>query len=264
MTDYKVILTNNGIEKLENAMATGKQLVVKSMVFGDAYGEEYTPIVTQENLKHTVLTKELTSADVSEGVVKFKTLLLSTDPSGDFIELGLLLDDGSLFAVANIPKLEHRQQDSGAVTETEITMVMVAENAQNVTINVSSAIYVSKEYANTYYLRTDGNNSAIADISMSSHKITGLKSGTSQTDAVNVSQTLPIGAIYLYAGVDTPLNAKECDGLSYSRVGDTAELYKTIGTLYGRGDGSLTFNVPNLDKPFPALENIRYVIKYKK
>lgn len=267
-TEYKVILTNNGLDRLESAMASGESLVITHMVFGDGGGEPYEPTVTQTGLKNTILTKELTEAIVSEGTVRFKSLLLSTDPSGDFVELGLLLDDGSLFAVANIPKLEHRQEDSGAVTETEISMIMVAENAQNVTINVSSDVYVAKDYANSYYLRTDGNNGAIADIPMGSHKITDLKAGTAAFDAANVSQLLPIGSIYLEAGSrlgkEGTLNTKICDGAEYPTVGDTALLYKTIGTLFGRGSASNTFRVPNLAPPFPEYaDEIRYVIKYK-
>lgn len=263
MTDYKVILTNNGLDKLEESMANGTPLVIKEMGFGDAYGEEYTPVVTQEDLHHKIFSKELTEAQVTEGTIRYKTNLLSSDPSGDFIELGLYLEDGSLFAVANIPKLEHRQADTGAVTETEITMVMVAENAENIEISVSSGIYVSKEYANTYYVRTDGNNQILADISMSTHKITALKEGTQSSDAATVSQTNPVGTILLWAGVDLPDKYIDADGDSYSRLGDKAELYLVIGTLYGTGTGTLTFNVPKLDPPDSKQTNIRYIIKYK-
>ena len=267
MAEYKVLLTNNGLDRLEEAMASGKKLVISHMVFGDASGEPYEPTVTQEGLKHTILTKEISEAIVSEGTVRFKSLLLSTDPSGDFVELGLLLDDGTLFAVANIPKLEHRQEDSGAVTETEISMIMVAENAQNVTINVSSDVYVSKDYANSYYLRTDGNNSAVSDISIGSHKLTNLKEGSNPFDAATVNQLLPIGSIYLEAGSrasNTVSNTKDCDGSEYPRTGETASLFKVIGTLFGRGNGTTTFNVPKLDPPFSEYaEEIRYVIKYK-
>lgn len=262
MAEYKVILTNNGLDKLENAMATGESLVLKEMGFGDAFGEEYVPTVTQQDLKHKIFSKQLSEAIVSEGTVRFKTMLLSTDPSGDFLELGLYLDDGSLFAVANIPKLEHRQSDSGAVTETEITIVMVAENAQNVTIEVSSNIYVTKDYANTYYIRTDGQNNVLENISLTNHKITNLAPGTLGTDAASINQLAPVGAIFLIAGPENPSNCIDADGLEYPRVGDKAELYRAIGTLFG--GSATTFKVPKLDPPFETYgDTIRWVIKYK-
>lgn len=261
--EYKVIITNNGLEKLEEAMATGEKLVLTDMGFGDAYDEPYIPTVTQENLKHLIFKKPLTEGVVAEGVVRYKSTLLSTDPAGNFIELGLYLEDGSLFAVANIPRLEHRHSDSGSVTETDVTIAMVAENAENITIAITSGIYVSKDYANTYYIRTDGENNILANISLNNFRINNLKAGILQTDAANVSQLEKIGQILLYSGVNTPSDCKDCDGNSYSRVGETAELYQVIGTLYGKGDGLLTFNVPKLDPPFPQYPDIRYIIKYK-
>lgn len=264
MADYKVVVTNNGLDRLEQAMASGEPIVVSKMGFGDAFGEPYIPNPTQVDLKNKRIEKPVVEAIAAEGVVRYRSVMLSTDPSGDYLELGLYLDDGSLFAVANIPRLEHRQSLTGAVTETDVSMILAAENAENVVLEVSSDIYVTKDYSNTYYLRTDGNNSMAADLSMSNHKIANLEPGSLGTDAASVSQTMEIGTVYLYAGVNTPPDAKECDGWTYSRLGDTAALYKVIGTLYGQGDGAMSFNVPKLDPPFEAYPNIRYVIKYKK
>ena len=262
MPDYQVVITNNGLTKLEEAMASGTQLVLTEMGFGDAYGEEYIPTVTQEDLKHKIFSKEITEATVSEGVVRYKSTLLSTDPEGNFIELCLYLDDGTVFAIANIPRLEHRHSDSGSVTETDVTIAMVAENASNITISVTSNIYVSKDYANTYYLRTDGENNVLNNISMNNYKITNLKEGSLSTDAAAISQLVPIGTVLLWAGVNTPSNAKDCDGLSYSRIGEMAELYQVIGTLYGSGDGALTFNVPDIEPP-ASNADLRYIIKFR-
>jgi hypothetical protein len=140
---------------------------------------------------------------------------------------------------------------------------MVAENADNITIEMSSGIYISKDYANRYYLRTDGESVVTGSISMTDNRIIDLKPGMKQTDAANISQVRQIGEVYLWAGVDTPPKALETDGLSYSRVGDKSELYSVIGTLYGKGTGTMTFNVPKMDPPDPNYPTIRYVIQYK-
>ena len=262
MAEYKVIITNNGLNKLENAMATGEKLILTEMGFGDAFGEEYIPTVTQQDLKHKIFSKPIIEANVTEGTVRYKSMLLSSDPSGDFLELGLYLNDGSLFAVANIPKLEHRQAESGAVTETDVTLVLVAENAQNITIQVNSEIYVTKDYANTYYLRTDGENNVLENISLTNHKITNLAPGTLNTDAAVVNQLAPVGTIFLISMPENPSNCKDADGAEYPRVGEMAELYRAIGTLFG--GSSTTFKVPKLDPPFPTYgDTIRWVIKYK-
>ena len=55
----------------------------------------------------------------------------------------------------------------------------------------------------------------------------------------------PAGVVITYAGSTAPEGWLLCDGSAVSR--DTyATLFDIIGTAYGVGDGSTTFNVPNL------------------
>ena len=58
-------------------------------------------------------------------------------------------------------------------------------------------------------------------------------------------ETLPIGSIMLYSGNVLPVNWLLCNGQAISRTKYSA-LFEKIGTTYGSGDGSTTFNVPNL------------------
>lgn len=55
-----------------------------------------------------------------------------------------------------------------------------------------------------------------------------------------------IGSIVPFAGSTLPNGYLLCDGSSVSRT-DYAELFSVIGTKFGSGDGSATFNVPNLN-----------------
>jgi hypothetical protein len=57
--------------------------------------------------------------------------------------------------------------------------------------------------------------------------------------------TLPIGVMLPYSGTSIPANWLLCDGREISRT-DYAQLYNVIGTRYGVGDGSTTFNLPNM------------------
>lgn len=62
---------------------------------------------------------------------------------------------------------------------------------------------------------------------------------------VSGGDTLPIGSIIPYGSSTTPSNWLKCDGSAVSRT-TYSELFSVIGTLYGSGDGSTTFNLPNL------------------
>jgi microcystin-dependent protein len=66
---------------------------------------------------------------------------------------------------------------------------------------------------------------------------------------LNVVQGIPVGVVQAYAGNTVPDGWLLCDGSAVSRT-DYADLYAVIGTTYGLGNGSTTFNLPNLTDKF--------------
>lgn len=63
------------------------------------------------------------------------------------------------------------------------------------------------------------------------------------TNGMAFESILPIGSIIAHAGVSA-VGYLLCDGSAYSRTVQAA-LFSVIGTTYGPGDGSTTFNVPD-------------------
>ena len=59
------------------------------------------------------------------------------------------------------------------------------------------------------------------------------------------SSSAMAGVIKMYAGTTAPLGWLICDGSAVSRT-VYAKLFHAIGTTYGAGDGSTTFNLPDL------------------
>lgn len=64
-----------------------------------------------------------------------------------------------------------------------------------------------------------------------------------------VDQVLPPGSLMAYAASSAPTGWLLCDGSAVSRT-TYATLYGVIGTTWGTGDGSTTFNVPDLRGQF--------------
>lgn len=56
---------------------------------------------------------------------------------------------------------------------------------------------------------------------------------------------IPSGTVAMYAGASAPANWLLCDGSAVSRT-TYAALFAVVGTTYGVGDGSTTFNVPDM------------------
>lgn len=55
---------------------------------------------------------------------------------------------------------------------------------------------------------------------------------------------LPVGTLMPWSKATTPSGFLYCDGTAYSRT-TYADLFAVIGTAFGSGDGSTTFNVPD-------------------
>lgn len=83
--------------------------------------------------------------------------------------------------------------------------------------------------------------------------VTGTASkATADENGNNIASTyLPavVGAVVAFAGSTSPDGWLLCDGSAVSRT-DYVALFAVIGTTYGSGDGSTTFNLPNLTDKF--------------
>lgn len=62
---------------------------------------------------------------------------------------------------------------------------------------------------------------------------------------VDVYPVQPVGSLMAYAGGSAPSGWLLCDGTAVSRT-TYADLFSVLSTTYGIGDGSTTFNVPDL------------------
>ena len=70
-----------------------------------------------------------------------------------------------------------------------------------------------------------------------------------QGNVASNGATIPPGTIFPFGGASAPSGYLFCDGTTVSRTGYAA-LFSAIGTLWGVGDGSNTFNLPNLQGAF--------------
>lgn len=70
---------------------------------------------------------------------------------------------------------------------------------------------------------------------------------------------MPIGTVILFSGATIPQNYLVCDGSAISRQ-TYSDLFETIGTVYGEGDGVDTFNIPNLLNSVPLGSSSTYLL----
>lgn len=106
-------------------------------------------------------------------------------------------------------------------------------------------------------LPRNGSAAMTANLPMGGFKVTGLATATDATDATTKAQmdaavaaaSIAPGIVSPYAGSSAPSGWLLCNGQAVSRT-TYAALFAVIATTYGTGDGSTTFNIPDLRGEF--------------
>lgn len=91
--------------------------------------------------------------------------------------------------------------------------------------------------------------SDVENLGTASQRDVGIDPNQLPTNALIANQLLPSGAVLPFAGATPPSGWLACDGSEVSRSA-YPDLYAYIGTLYGAGNGSTTFNLPDLRNQF--------------
>ena len=103
----------------------------------------------------------------------------------------------------------------------------------------------------TDLVRKNASATTGGELTTGTQTLSGDKTITGQTtfnqDPVNANGPIgmPSGALLPFAGASAPTGYMLCDGSAISRT-TYADLFAAIGTTWGVGDGSTTFNIPNL------------------
>lgn len=101
--------------------------------------------------------------------------------------------------------------------------------------------------AMTSSLDRTGKGSMLAPLNMGTYRLYNMGDGVNPQDAATVSQlstASPVGIVADFAGATPPVGWLLCYGQAVSRT-DYAALFAVIGTTWGAGDGTTTFNLPD-------------------
>lgn len=140
-------------------------------------------------------------------------------------------------------------------TKYEISLAQVLVEA-GATVIAADKVTDERTFASLKYIRS---TALIADASLNlgAQKITTLGDGTASTHAMNKGQfddsanfsIAPTGVVRAFGTATIPGGWLLCDGSAVSRT-TYARLFGVIGTKFGSGDGTTTFNLPSMDNHF--------------
>lgn len=120
---------------------------------------------------------------------------------------------------------------------------LMREDMSNASTVTAFAKTILDDTTATETLTTLGISSFTQDQILTLSNIVALK------NLLELSDIVPAGMVQYYAGTSAPVGWLVCDGSAVSRT-IYPSLYTAIGELYGVGDGSTTFNLPDLRGEF--------------
>ena len=127
-----------------------------------------------------------------------------------------------------------------SVAQTPTKINFNASGANSIYGNSDTVTPENIKYPYYMVVSTEGQTSPVEIDINEVYEDLNLKADTDYVDA-----RMPTGTILPYGGSTAPSGFLLCNGGAISRI-TYAKLFAVIGTTYGEGDGSTTFNLPNI------------------
>lgn len=257
-----VVITSAGLAALVNAENNGT-LPVKITKFGLGTGN-YTPSADQTALQSKF--KEITA--LSGGDVGDNTIHVTmSDTSSDAYtvnEVGVYLEDGTLFAVSSQPTGAILQKAAGSQGLLSVDLV-ISGGTSGITVDgdtnffnppATTQVAGVVKLASLDEIKTGTNSSKAVTPSgvfnfvktYVTEAIEALKTLLRKEIAAAALAAVPIGTVIYYLGTEIPDGYLLTNGASVSKT-DFSDLYDVIGDKFGNVD-STHFNLPNTHHRF--------------
>lgn len=127
-------------------------------------------------------------------------------------------------------------------------------DSDGITIRDRKALRL-RDTSNSNFVAIQAPSNVTSDITLTLPSSDGNANDVLQSDGSgNLSfaalpQSVPTGSVHLMATTTAPSGYLKCDGAAVSRTDESA-LFAVIGTTWGAGNGSSTFNLPDLRGEF--------------
>ena len=186
----------------------------------------------------------LTSANGAEDQARYKVIVLK----------GTISTNINVF-IPNVEKVYFIQatHTGGTVTfkpTASATSVALTNGTKKIVYTNGTDIYDMVNVDLTPYMSKANNLSDLADAAISRTNLgLGTAATTNSTDYAPANSVTPSGAVLIFAMTTPPTGWLECDGSAVSRT-TYASLFAAIGTTWGSGGGSSTFNLPDFRGEF--------------
>lgn len=258
-------------EKIPGAASAQNQLTDKSYVdtnIANLQNEVDSEIENLQNTKATKATdfqtpitstnKGATMKEIEEVITSslvFKGYISTTEPEGGLVEGNLWINSSSLPTTFPVPAADIKTWNGSAwVAATESYTPIAFDSFRNNNDNEGyywfggEWVVLSTDLSTEYFVlnQTSGKWEIKSNVNLPGTPTVATPTENNTNAIANVEFVKNIvapGIVTPFAGTTPPAGWLKCDGSAISRT-TYAALFNVIGTKYGAGDGSTTFNLP--------------------
>ena len=137
------------------------------------------------------------------------------------------------------------RENAGYVLEC-VTAGVTGENQPVIEENVAEEVFDLNNFDGTLSIEKGGTGASTASEARNNLGLDNIVTSVNGKNGDVVVDILPVGTIIPFSGNTVPTGYLTCNGAAVSRT-TYADLFAVIGTTYGSGNGSTTFNLPNLN-----------------
>jgi len=219
-TQYYSLLTNSGHQANIKAKALGLPIVISKVAFGSGNitPTESATALVKEEIRANI--NSITQNETDKNILEIEAVIPS-DVGGFLVnEAALYLEDGTLYAVANLPASYKPSLDQGAGKEFAFTIFLASVGVENVTLKIDdSIVFATRKYVQNElkkYASKNGNKTEKFEVKDAANPSEAVNK--KQLDAlatvVSKSDLFPKGLISMWSGAiaNIPTGWLLCDG----------------------------------------------------
>jgi microcystin-dependent protein len=162
--------------------------------------------------------------------------------------------DTATIAAGNVPTPGNPTDDGKVLKASGGTFSWQANAASNISVTPAGGIAATDVQAAIVELDTEKADATATSAALATKQATsekGQPNGYASLDSgglvpsAQLPSGVPTGVVMPYAGSSAPTDWLLCDGSAISRT-TYSSLFALLGTTFGAGDGSTTFNIPDM------------------
>lgn len=151
MSEFYSLVTDIGVQKINEALASGTKLDLAFIAVGDSNGSYYEPTIEQTTLVNECWRGEV--SEINQDYQFYAKTLIPYSVGGFYIrEIGVFDSDNNLLIIGKQPETYKPVESEGSAKELWIKVILEAINPDVIELKIDPSIqYASTEYVNNLF-----------------------------------------------------------------------------------------------------------------